>query len=594
MIKERLSRLREKMAEKGVGLYMVTSSDFHNSEYVGDYFKERAFITGFTGSAGTAVITPEEAFLWTDGRYFIQAAAQLEGTSVQLMKMGQEGVPTVEEFILSRMESGMTLGFDGRTVPAATGLRYREKLEAKGAKVDASLDLVGEIWEDRPALPAEPVFLLEEKYAGQSRADKIRDLRAAMAEAGAGYFALTVLDDIAWLLNIRGGDVAYNPVVLSYLLVRPHGIDLYANADAFPEAAVQALKDDGVVLRPYGEFYDDIASLPDGSRLLADRERVSFALYSCLPAGVALIDKENPTYLPKAIKNPTEVENEKAAHIKDGVAVTRFIYWLKHTLGKEPITEMSAARKLEEFRQMGEGYLGQSFAPIVSYGPHAAMCHYSPSDESDIPIEQSGFALADTGGQYYEGTTDITRTFATGPLTYEQKHHYTLVLRSHLNLMGARFLHGCTGTALDYAARGPLWDEALDYNHGTGHGVGYLLNVHEGPNSFRYRIVPGNNAVLEEGMITSNEPGLYLEGKYGIRIENLIVCRKDVKNEYGQFMAFDNLTFVPYEPEAVLPEEMTAKERALYNAYMEEVFEKISPYLPEEEAAWLREETKAI
>ena len=328
MIKERLSRLREKMAEKGVGLYMVTSSDFHNSEYVGDYFKERAFITGFTGSAGTAVITPEEAFLWTDGRYFIQAAAQLEGTSVQLMKMGQEGVPTVEEFIFSRMESGMTLGFDGRTVPAATGLRYREKLEAKGAKVDASLDLVGEIWEDRPALPAEPVFLLEEKYAGQSRAHKIRNLRAAMAEAGAGYFALTVLDDIAWLLNIRGGDVAYNPVVLSYLLVRPHGIDRYANADAFPEAAVQALKDDGVVLRPYHEFYDDIASLPDGSRLLADRERVSFALYSCLPAGVALIDKENPTYLPKAIKNPTEVENEKAAHIKDGVAVTRFIYWL--------------------------------------------------------------------------------------------------------------------------------------------------------------------------------------------------------------------------------------------------------------------------
>lgn len=594
MIKERLSRLREKMAEKGVDLYMVTSSDFHNSEYVGDYFKERAFITGFTGSAGTAVITPEEAFLWTDGRYFIQAAAQLEGTSVQLMKMGQEGVPTVEAFILSRMGSGMTLGFDGRTVPASTGLRYREKLEAKGAKVDASLDLVGEIWEDRPALPAEPVFLLDEKYAGQSRADKLTNLRAAMAEAGAGYFALTVLDDIAWLLNIRGGDVAYNPVVLSYLLVRPHGIDLYANAAAFPEAVVQALKDDGVVLRPYGEFYDDIAALPAGSRLLADRERVSFALYSCLPDGVTLIDKENPTYLPKAIKNPTEVENEKAAHIKDGVAVTRFIYWLKHTLGKEPITEMSAARKLEEFRQMGEGYLGQSFAPIVSYGAHAAMCHYSPSDETDIPIEQSGFALADTGGQYYEGTTDITRTFAVGPLTYEQKHHYTLVLRSHLNLMGARFLHGCTGVALDYAARGPLWDEALDYNHGTGHGVGYLLNVHEGPNSFRYRIVPGNNAVLEEGMITSNEPGLYLEGKYGIRIENLIVCHQDVKNEYGQFMSFDNLTFVPYEPEAVLPEEMTAKERALYNAYMEEVFKKISPYLPEAEAAWLREETKAI
>lgn len=594
MIKERLSRLREKMAEKGIDLYMVTSSDFHNSEYVGDYFKERAYITGFTGSAGTAVITSDEAFLWTDGRYFIQAAAQLEGTSVQLMKMGQEGVPTVEEFIVSRMEKGMTLGFDGRTVPAAVGLRYRDKLAAKGASVNASLDLVGEIWEDRPALSAEPVFLLDEKYAGQSRAEKIANLQAAMKEAGAGYHALTVLDDIAWLLNIRGGDVAYNPVVLSYLLVGPHSISLYANAAAFPEDVVRALADDGVVLKPYEDFYEDLSALPDGSRLLADGARVSYGLYSCLPEGVTLIDRENPTYLPKSIKNPTEVENEKAAHIKDGVAVTRFIYWLKTTLGHEKITEMSAARKMEEFRQMGEGYLGQSFAPIVSYGAHAAMCHYSPSEETDIEIEPHGFALADTGGQYYEGTTDITRTFAAGPLSYEQKHHYTLVLRSHLNLAAARFLHGCTGVALDYAARGPLWDEALDYNHGTGHGVGYLLNVHEGPNSFRYRIVPGNNAVLEEGMITSDEPGLYLEGQYGIRIENMIVCRKDIKNEYGQFMAFDPLTLVPYEPEAVLPEEMSPKERALYNAYMETVYQKISPYLPKEEAEWLRNETKAI
>lgn len=594
MIKERLAQLREKMAEQKVDLYMVTSSDFHGSEYVGDYFKERAFITGFTGSAGTAVITADEAFLWTDGRYFIQAAEQLKGSSVTLMKMGQEGVPTVEAFILSRMGKGMTLGFDGRTVPAATGLKYREQLAEKGASVNASLDLVGDIWENRPELPAEPVFLLDEKYAGQPRAEKLANLRAEMEKQGAGYHALTVLDDIAWLLNIRGGDVAYNPVVLSYLLVGPHAVTLYANAAAFPEDVTRALREDGVKLRPYGEFYADIAALPEGSRLLIDKARVSFALYSRLPDGVSLIDRENPTYLPKAIKNPVEVENEKAAHIKDGVAVTRFIYWLKHTLGKEKVTEMSAARKMEEFRQMGEGYLGQSFSPIVSYGPHAAMCHYSPSEESDIEIERHGFALADTGGQYYEGTTDITRTFAAGPLTYEQKHHYTLVLRAHLNLAGARFLHGCTGTALDYAARGPLWDEALDYNHGTGHGVGYLLNVHEGPNSFRYRIVPGNNAVLEEGMITSNEPGLYLEGQYGIRIENMIVTRKDVKNEYGQFMAFDNLTFVPYEPEAVLPEEMTAKERALYNAYMEQVFEKISPYLPEEEAAWLREETKAI
>ena len=296
------------------------------------------------------------------------------------------------------------------------------------------------------------------------------------------------------------------------------------------------------------------------------------------------------------MKNHTEIENERLAHIRDGVAVTRFIRWLKTEVrtGKEEATELSAAEKLEGYRKQMPHYLGQSFAPIVSYGAHAAMCHYSPSAESDIEIEPHGFALADTGGQYYEGTTDITRTFAVGPLSYEQKHHYTLVLRGHLHLAAARFLYGCTGVALDYACRAPLWDEALDYNHGTGHGVGYLLNVHEGPNSFRYRIVPDHNAVMEEGMITSNEPGLYLEGKYGIRIENMIVCRKDVKNEYGQFMAFDNLTYIPYEPEAVLPEEMTEKERALYNDYMAQVYEKISPYLSEEEKVWLKNETRPI
>ncbi len=594
MIPERLRLLREKMAAAGIDMYMVTSADFHNSEYVGSYFKTRAFITGFTGSAGTAIITQDAAYLWTDGRYFIQAAEQLQDTTVTLMKMGQDGVPTVNEFILDNIKEGQTLGFDGRTVSASTGDELRQKLEKKGASIRYQQDLVGEIWEDRPALSAEPVFELDVTYAGKSRAEKCADVRKAMAENEADVFVLTSLDDIAWLLNIRGGDVDYNPVVLSYVMFTGDEIRLYANAGCFNEAVTAALAADGVHIYPYNDVYADIRALADGTKVMLDRGRVNFQAVMDVPAGAKVLDMVNPTYLPKALKNPVEVENEKAAHIQDGIAVTRFIYWLKHTIGKEKITEMSAAGKMEEFRQMGKNYLGQSFAPIVSYGAHAAMCHYSPSEESDIEIEPHGFALADTGGQYLEGTTDITRTFAVGPLTYEQKHHYTLVLRGHLQLAAAKFLYGCTGVALDYACRQPLWDEGLDYNHGTGHGVGYLLNVHEGPNSFRYRIVPGHNAVLEEGMITSNEPGLYLEGQYGIRIENLIVCRKDVKNEYGQFMAFDNLTFVPFEPEAVLPEEMTAKERALYNAYMEEVYQKISPYLPAEEAAWLREETHSI
>lgn len=594
MIPERLRLLREKMKAAGIDLYMVTSADFHNSEYVGSYFKSRAFITGFTGSAGTAVITPDAAYLWTDGRYFIQAAAQLKDTTVTLMKMGQEGVPTVNEFILNTLQDGQVLGFDGRTVPASTGEDLRKKLAAKGVSIQYQQDLIDEIWTDRPALSAEPVFELDIKYAGQSRSEKCAAVRKAMEENGADTLVLTSLDDIAWLLNIRGGDVAFTPVILSYLMVNRDGIRLYANKNCFPDAVTAALAADGIQIYPYNDIYADIRALPKGSKLMLDRSCVNYQAVMDVPEGVNILDRENPTLLPKAIKNPIEVANEKAAHIQDGIAVTRFIYWLKHTIGKEKITEMSAAKKIEEFRQMGKNYLGQSFAPIVSYGEHAAMCHYSPSEESDIEIEPHGFALADTGGQYLEGTTDITRTFAVGPLTYEQKHHYTLVLRGHLHLAAARFLYGCTGVALDYTCRQPLWDEGLDYNHGTGHGVGYLLNVHEGPNSFRYRVVPGHNAVLEEGMITSNEPGFYLEGKYGIRIENMIVCRKDVKNEYGQFMAFDNLTFIPYEPEAVLPEEMTAKERALYNAYMEEVYQKISPYLPAEEADWLRKETHRI
>lgn len=594
-IKQKLNALRILMKEKKIDAYLVATDDFHGSEYVGDYFKCRKYITGFTGSAGTAIITQDMAGLWTDGRYFIQAADQLRDTTIELFKSGEPGVPTMHQFLNDKLEEGMCLGFDGRTVSAREAEELQELLQEKHITFSVNDDLIGEIWEDRPVLSCEPVMELDIRWTGKSRADKIAEIREQMKAKEADTFILTSLDDIAWLLNIRGNDIHCCPVVLSYLVMMENELRLYANAAAFSEEIRSNLEADGVKIYPYDDVYSYVQSISSDKKVLLSRANVNSRLVSNIPSEVTILDEPNLTLLPKAVKNKTEMENERIAHIKDGIAVTKFIHWLKKNVTRTTITELSAAEKLYQFRSEQEHFLGDSFDPIIAYGTHAAIVHYSATEATDIPLEARGMVLADTGGHYLEGTTDITRTIVLGPVTAKEKKFFTAVLRGNLNLAAAKFKYGCTGLNLDYLARGPLWELGEDYNHGTGHGVGYLLNVHEGPNSFRWKNLPGNPApVLEEGMITSDEPGYYLENEFGIRHENLVLCKKAEKTSFGQFMCFEPLTMVPFDLEGINPEEMTERERKLLNDYHQKVYTTISPYLDEEEKEWLKQATREI
>lgn len=594
-ITERLKALRELMKEKNIDAYLVPTDDFHGSEYVGDYFKCRKYITGFTGSAGTAVIMQDMAGLWTDGRYFIQAADQLSGSTIELFKLGEPGVPTVHQFLAEKLEKGMCLGFDGRTVSAKEAEELEKLLEEKNITFSVNDDLIGEIWSDRPALSCEPAMELDVKWAGESRRDKIVKIREQMKAKEADIFILTSLDDIAWFLNIRGNDIHCCPVVLSYLIMTDTELRLYANEDDFSEEIRTNLEADGVEFYPYDEVYSYVQTITPEQKILLSKANVNSRLVSNIPSEVTILDEPNLTLLPKAIKNKTEMDNERIAHIKDGVAVTKFIHWLKKNVPEGTVTELNAAERLYQFRSEQEHFIGDSFDPIIAYGKHAAIVHYSATEESDIPLEARGMVLADTGGHYLEGTTDITRTIVLGQVTDKEKKYFTAVLRGNLNLAAAKFKYGCTGLNLDYLARGPLWELGEDYNHGTGHGVGYLLNVHEGPNSFRWKNLPGNPApVLEEGMITSDEPGYYLENEFGIRHENLVLCKKAEKTSFGQFMCFEPLTMVPFDLEGINPEEMTERERKLLNDYHQRVYKTISPYLNEEEKEWLKQATREI
>ncbi|HWQ59212.1 MAG TPA: aminopeptidase P family protein [Clostridia bacterium] len=596
MIDERLARLRALMEERGLAAYYVPTDDCHLSEYVGEYFRARAYMTGFTGSAGTLVVTPGEACLWVDSRYFLQSEFQTAGSSIKVMRVGEEGVPSIAQYLLNTLPEGARLGFDGRTVGAQWALRTGRQLASKKITLEPTIDLVGEIWENRPPLPVGRVFVLSEEYAGRSAEDKLADVRRAMKEKDADAHVLATLDDIAWLLNIRGDDVLNTPVALSYLVVEAEEAFLFIDGAKLDEDAREHLRSLNVTVRPYGSVYEFAARYIEGSTVMLWSERVNFALYDIIAKEATVVDAENPTYLAKAVKNETEVENLRRAHIKDGLALTRFIKWAKENVGRIEMDEISAADKLDEARRALPGNLGLSFNTICAYGPHAALPHYSATPETNVNIEPSGFLLVDSGGQYYEGTTDVTRTFAVGELTREQKRNFALVLRGMLALAGARFLYGCRGANLDALCRAPLWEAALDYKHGTGHGVGYLLGVHEGPNSFRWKIEgeKPTSCVLEEGMVTSDEPGLYFESAYGIRTENLVVCRRDVKNEYGQFMRFETLTCAPIDLDAVDPALLNEAERKQLNCYHAFVFEKLAPLMDREEREWLRKYTRSI
>ena len=607
VVRDRLDALRKLMKERGMDAYMIPTADFHESEYVGEHFKCREYMTGFTGSAGTALITMDEACLWVDGRYYVQAAAQLKDSTVTMMKMGQEGVPSLGEYLEDKMPEGGCLGFDGRVVNAAEGLALEEMLRERGARISYGEDLAGMIWQERPELSAEPAWVLDERYAGKSALDKIADVREAMEKVHASVHVLTSLDDIAWLLNIRGNDILYNPVVLSYALVTMDQLYLFVNSSVLEGKAYPYLEDakgisvreylerTGVTVMPYDGVYDMVEGIKN-EKVLLEKCRVNYAVYRLIDGSNKVIDRMNPTASMKAVKNDVEIENEKRAHIKDGVAMTKFIYWLKKNTGRIPMDEISVSDYLGKLRMDQEGCIGLSFATISAYGAHGAMCHYSATPESSIPLEPRGLYLIDSGGQYYEGTTDITRTIAMGPVTDEEKEHFTLVLMSMLRLGDVKFLHGCRGLSLDYAAREPLWRRGLNYEHGTGHGVSYLSSVHERPNGIRFKMVPErqDNAVMEAGMITSDEPGVYIEGSHGIRTENLVLCVEDEKNEYGQFLRFEYLTYVPIDLEVIDREIMSERDVELLNRYHEQVYEKISPYLDEDERVWLAEATRAV
>ncbi len=593
-VTERIAALRALMAEKGMDAYVVPTADFHQSEYVGEHFKARKYISGFSGSYGTVVITREDGGLWTDGRYFFQAQNELEGSGIRLMKMFVGDTPSITEYLCDSVPEGGTVAFDGRVVSMGEGQEYEEALAKKQIRINYSEDLIDVIWEDRPPLSDKPAFFLEEKYSGESTESKLARVRAAMKEQGAGSHIIASLDDICWLLNVRGDDIDFFPLLLSYAVVRQDGAEFYVDESKLNERIFEELKKNQVTVRPYNAIYEEVKKMDPSETVLIDPMKMNYALYKNIPC--TIVEAANPTILMKAMKNEVELENIRKAHIKDGIAITKFMYWIKNRYDKEKITELSSAKKLTELRRAQEGYIRDSFEPLCAFADHAAMMHYSPSEETDVTLSSGAFFLNDTGGGYYEGSTDITRTFVLGSVDAQMKRYFTAVVRAMMRLSRARFLYGCYGYNLDVLARGPIWDLDLDYQCGTGHGVGYLANVHEPPTGFRWYVVPSKNEhhQLEEGMVITDEPGIYEDGQFGIRIENEFVVRKGVKNKYGQFMYFETITFAPIDLDGIDPEEMSRDEREWLNHYHEQVYEKIGPHLTEEEREWLKEYTRPV
>ena len=596
MIKQRIEKIRDLMKEKTIYAYIVPSSDYHQSEYVGDYFKSREFMSGFTGSAGTLIISMDEAGLWTDGRYFIQAENELKDSGIKLFKMGEEGVPTIEEYLLEKLPKNSTLGFDGRVMSVKEGQSLASKLSFKGINIEYKYDLVNDIWKERCSLPTEKAFLLDIEYSGENFSDKLSRIRTVMKEKKATIHILASLDDIAWLFNIRGRDIKSNPVVLSYAIIGIDSVYLFIDKNKISEDIRAELSKENVQIKGYEEVYEFIKNIDENEVVLIDTSKVNYAIYNNIPSNVRKIEERNPSTLFKSIKNKIELKNIRNSHIKDGVAFTKFMYWLKNNIGKMEITEISATQKLEDFRREQEKFIEPSFSTIAAYKEHAAMMHYSATEESNYKLEPRDLFLVDSGGQYFDGTTDITRTIALGPIPKHVRRDFTNVVRGMIRLSKAKFLYGCRGYNLDILARGPLWEEGIDYKCGTGHGIGFVLNVHEGPNGFRWKVREGidDNCILEEGMVTTNEPGVYVENSHGIRIENEIVVRKSDKNEYGQFMDFEVITFAPIDLDAIDESLILEDERIYLNNYHKQVYDKISPYLNEEEKHWLKTYTREI
>lgn len=594
MDSKRITALRAIMKREGIDYYYIPTADFHESEYVVEYFKARKFITGFTGSAGVAVIGQEEAWLWTDGRYFIQAAAQIEGSGFGLMKMGQEGVPTVMQYLGEKLQEGQCIGFDARVVNTNDAKEFAKIAAKKHGSLKTDNDLLDEVWTDRPALVHQQADVLKDEFNGEATASKLARVREQMENEEAQYHIISTLDDIAWILNVRGNDIPHVPVVLSFLVIGKEDAMWFVEENALSDAVKEMAAECGITIRPYEDVYAYAATIPENSTVLLDKRKVNYRITNALSETVHIVSKANPSQLMKAIKNEIELENTRKAHLLDGIAVTKFMYWLKKNVGKIPMDEVSVSDYLQSLREQMEGYRDISFDTIAGYNANAAMMHYKAEPDTAAKLEPQGMLLVDSGGHYDTGTTDITRTFVLGPISDIQKKHFTMVVKSNLNLANVKFLYGCNGISLDVICREPIWKENLDYQCGTGHGVGYLLNVHEGPNSFRWQYRPGFDNPFEAGMITTDEPGIYLQDQYGIRTENELICVKGEKNQYGQFMGFENITYVPIDLDGIDKQYLNAEDVKQLNDYHKMVYEKISPYMTPEENEWLKEYTREI
>ena len=591
----KLEKLRQLMKEYGIDYYVIPTDDFHASEYVGAYFETRSWISGFTGSAGTLLVGLDFAGLWTDGRYFLQASQQLAGTGIELMKMGEKGVPSLTEYLTAHLKENSILGFDGRCLSASFMEELNTALGDTNIQVVYEKDLVGEIWEDRPALSKKPAWFLEDENCGASFKEKLVIVREEMEKKGAKSLLLTSLDEIAWLFNMRGDDIAYNPVVLSFCVITENSVRLFIQKGSLNAEQEMKLVKDDVLLDGYLNIYDYMKTL-DVESIWVNDQKTSYALMENIPENVRIIKGLTPVAYTKCVKNAKEQENMRNVHVKDGVAMTKFMFWLKQNVGKEAMTEISVEEYLKELRAAQEGFVEESFTTIAGYGPHGAIIHYHAVEDSNAEIKPEGLLLVDSGGQYLEGTTDVTRTFAVGPLTEEEKRNFTTVLKGNLRLGNVTFKEGCTGENLDMVARQPLWEAGLDYNHGTGHGIGFVLNVHETPARINWKGRPGygENDPFKPGMIVSNEPGFYKEGAHGIRLENLILCQEAKTNEYGRFLNFETLTVVPFDLDAVDVTLLDSKEKQLLNDYHSRVYKELSAYMTEEELVWLKNATRAI
>lgn len=591
-MKKEILELQQYMQGHHYDAFLVETADEHQSEYVGDYYKVRAYLSGFTGSAGTLLVTLNHAYLWTDGRYFIQAENELKDSGITLMRMGQKGVETLEE-ILANLASDMTLGLDMRMVSAKWLSHF--KAEFPKALVVHDPKAFDELWQNRPKRSCTPIWDYDVQYCGASRQEKIKLVKQQMAKKGASGMLVGGLDDVSWLLNLRGHDVTCNPVALSFVLIDEKHTTLYIQKAALSEDMVALLEADGITLRPYEAIYDDL-ELYDSGTLWIDPKKTNAALVECLNPQITLLKESLPIALMKAIKNPIEIACTKQAHIYDGVAVTKWMYWLKKTIKERDLDELEVQGYLEKMRAEQPGYIEPSFSTICAYNANAAMMHYQATKENYATIQAKGMLLVDSGGQYLKGTTDITRTIILGEVPDVFKKHFTLALRSMLRLQSACFLEGCTGLNLDILARGPLWDLNLDYQCGTGHGVGHLLNVHEGPNGFRWKVLANRNemAVLKPGMITTNEPGVYIEGSHGVRHENELLCVFKEENAYGRFLTFEPITYAPIDLEGVQVELLERAEKEALNQYHALVYQTLAPYLEENIQAWLKDITRAL